>query len=81
LTATAIDTLLAFSGSLTNQGGRLDLDAGSETLTSGVDSGALRSLVGGEVVGVPVPEPSTASLVAFGLSALVAGRRFHRMPG
>jgi hypothetical protein len=81
LTATAIDTLLAFSGSLTNQGGRLDLDAGSETLTSGVDSGALRSLVGGEVVGVPVPEPSTASLVALGLSALAAGRRFHRMPG
>jgi len=83
LTAAAIDALLAlaFSDALSNQGGSIDLESGSEMLISGVDVGAARFLVGGEVVGVPVPEPSTAGLVCIGLSALVAGRRFRRTPG
>jgi len=82
LTAVAIDSLLAlaFSGALSNQGGNVDLASGSESLTSGADVGAERFLVGGGVIGVPVPEPSTACLVSLGLSALAAGRRFRQTP-
>jgi len=80
LVATAIATLLdlGFGGSLSNQGGSVALASGSETLTSGADSGAVRFLVGGEAFGVPVPEPSTACLVAVGLSGLAAQRRSRR---
>lgn len=80
LTSLAVGTLLelVFAESLSNQGGSVALASGSETLTSGADAGAVRLLVGGEAFGVPVPEPSTACLVALGLSGLAAVRRSRR---
>jgi hypothetical protein len=80
LAATAISTLLelVFAAPLSNQGGSVGLASGSEMLTSGADAGAFRSLVGGEAFGVPVPEPSTACLVALGLSGMAAVRRARR---
>jgi hypothetical protein len=76
LAAIAISTLLelGFAGSLSNQGGSVALASGSETLTSG----AVRLLVSGGAFGVQVPEPSTACLVALGLSGLAALRRSRR---
>ena len=80
LAAIAIGTLLEldFAESLSNQGGSVGLVSGSETLTSGADSGAVRFLVSGGAIGVPVPEPSSACLVALGLWGLAALRRSRR---
>jgi hypothetical protein len=80
LFAAAATTLLEliYGDSLSNQGGVVALASGVETLTSGPDQGAVRSLTGGQAVGVPVPEPSSLSLAALGLSALAAVRRLRR---
>jgi hypothetical protein len=69
---------LDFAESLSDQGGSIAVASGSETLTSGPDAGAIRFLDAGEAFGVPVPEPSTACLVALGLSGLAAIRRSGR---
>jgi hypothetical protein len=70
---------LHFTEALSNLGGSVGLASGSETLTSGTDAGSLRFLdEGGEAFGVPVPEPSTACLVALGLSGLAVQRRSRR---